>query len=575
MTNKSLAVYGLIVMGMFLNQPAHAQANFVNSMKSSTGGSLCLAVRDGRIANDSTLITWDCIAGDPSQVFYPQGGTMYRIGSPTSNFCIASYDNPAHNGSRVGVWTCQPGDPTQRFSPGANIDIGGPNNLCMGVTNASNVRGSPVILWDCQNRVNATSPNQEWHYSAVSAPAPATPTITYSPEPNILVFYYNNQVLGPNLLRGGYLISQDGSSLVAAQLDRNNVLVGGNGVPLTVTYKFISHNGSALVSSGAGNLVASGAGNLVAAGGGNLVAAGAGNLQPLAILGSLSIYDQRSITSAVSKLTSIPPISVVPQLAFGLNANKTVFYYNNQILGVNLLKGGYLISEDGSGLVAAHLDKNNVLVDSNGVPLTITYKVISHDGGSLVASGAGNLVASGAGNLVAAGAGNLLAAGVGNLQPLAIMGAMSIYDQRAIAPAVAKIVSTDASRIMINNGGNVITNNGGTYTLQATSGAPAQSSGPLKTTLTSPTTLVSDSANTITWTYTGAPTAAQSTIQIYLVTNTSGWNLLARNASLTARGVVVPKSHWTFANNPNYRCTLEFWDASGSNMLLRVPVTVR
>ena len=61
--------------------------------------------------------------------------------------------------------------------------------------------------------------------------------------------------------------------------------------------------------------------------------------------------------------------------------------------------------EINSSALASLPRKNGVFVDNNGNPLSITYKVISNDGGSIISSG---LVAAGGGNLVAAGGGNLV-----------------------------------------------------------------------------------------------------------------------------------------------------------------------
>lgn len=290
--------------------PAHAQP-MVNYMKSNTGAPLCLAVMNGQIANNSPLITWDCISGDPSQQFY-LSNNMFHIGSKTGNYCMASYDNPAHAGSRVGVWQCQTGDATQRFNVGARADIDGPNGLCVGVTNGSNVRGSAIILWNCQNATaSITVPNQAWQpgqvVAAAPAPAPAVPQLAYSTAPTTTTFSYGGRALSANLtILNGYLISQDGGGIVAAHMDQNGLLVGSNGVALTID--FISHNGSAIVAAGGGNIVA--------AGGGNIVAAGGGNLTVLArTVGGMCLYDKAAISTALQRISAAALATSQQQLA--------------------------------------------------------------------------------------------------------------------------------------------------------------------------------------------------------------------------------------------------------------------
>jgi hypothetical protein len=294
--NIALAAVLLTCTAGLTIQPAHAQTWLVNHMTSNLGRNLCLAVRDGKIANDSPLITWDCIPGDASQIFYSSNG-MYHVGSQNSNFCMASYDNPAHAGSRVGVWQCNTADPTQRFYFGASADIDGPNNLCVGVADASNVRGSAVILWTCQNRTSIGVPNQAWQSRAVqnaaSVVAPQTlPSLAVTKGTFGITSYFYYQGV----------TYADPTKIPGAKIDRNTgILVDSDGKPLWITFRVISNDGGSLVAAGAGNLVAAGAGNLVAAGAGNIVAAGAGNIVAAgagnlvaAGAGNFSVYSQLS-----------------------------------------------------------------------------------------------------------------------------------------------------------------------------------------------------------------------------------------------------------------------------------------
>ncbi len=288
-------------IGLLGAVPAHGQTTYVNKVRGSNGRDQCLAVKDGRIANDSRLILWDCIPGDLSQTFWYGSSNLLHVGGPSSQFCVAAYDR-VQNASRVGVWQCQPGDPTQTFSQGIYADIFAVGtNFCLGVQNGSNVPGSPVILWSCNKRGND---DQSWSVNRVgSAPAPQPlPSLAISPRPtgNTTVLNYNGTRLSPSFLGpGGYILSSNSGTIVAAGggnfIDsKTGLLISRNGSPLLIGYQVISNDG--------GSIVAAGGGNLVAAGGGNLVAAGAGNL--LASANGFSVYNPASVTTLLQQMNN-------------------------------------------------------------------------------------------------------------------------------------------------------------------------------------------------------------------------------------------------------------------------------
>ncbi|MDQ6906893.1 MAG: hypothetical protein M3176_08695 [Chloroflexota bacterium] len=82
--------------------------------------------------------------------------------------------------------------------------------------------------------------------------------------------------------------------------------------------------------------------------------------------------------------------------------------------GVIARDGAGLISQDGGGLVAQGAG-NLVAQGAGNLVAQGAGNLLSQDGGGLLATGGSMLVASGAGNLVAQGAGNLVAQGAGNL----------------------------------------------------------------------------------------------------------------------------------------------------------------
>ncbi len=232
-------------------------------------------MKDGRIANDSRLILWDCIPGDLSQTFWYGAGNLLHVGGPASQFCVAAYDR-LQNASRIGVWQCQPGDPTQTFSPGMYSDISAVGtNFCLGVQNGSNSPGSPVILWSCNKRGNddqSWSVNRAGGAPAVAAAPQPLPGLAIAPRPtgNTTVLNYNGARLAPSLLGpGGYLVGNSGGTIVAAGggnfVDsKTGLLMGSNGSPLLIGYQVISNDGGSIIAQGGGNIIAAGGGNLLA-----------------------------------------------------------------------------------------------------------------------------------------------------------------------------------------------------------------------------------------------------------------------------------------------------------------------
>jgi hypothetical protein len=231
-----------------------------------------------------------------------------------------------------------------------------------------------------------------------------------------------------------------GSSLKdqRAQADLNTIKAGAGVTRVTGADVLTFGAGGGLVASGGGNvlafgpsnLVASGGGNLVASGGGNLVASGGGNLISIAGIRSSSILSQL-LSNPVSLLDATSPFA--PSLK-----------------GANLVAsgGGNLVASGGGNLVASgggnlQIGQAARFVDNSSGLLSVEgLKLISQDGGGLIATkivsdnSAGLISQDGAGALNLSGASVL--AGKGN-----------------------SVISNDGSSLVASGGGNIISQDGG------------------------------------------------------------------------------------------------------------------
>jgi hypothetical protein len=367
--------------------PDMAAAGVMYTSQLNSG--LCLAVRNGQIANSSTLMTWNCIAGDPSQTFYLSNG-LIRIGSPSSQYCIASF-NGQNSGSPIGVWQCQglngKAHPTQAFSLGMYSDLHMTNtNLCLNVQGGNKAAGTPVILYQCSS---GSAAGDMWHAQRPGAPPP-TPTPTPAPS--------NAQVTVTSF----HLISRMGSRCLAVP--------NGNRSPGTTLIQWDCLDSAEQTFQFMAN------GQIAAFGG----------------TAGLCLDDKGGMNRAGDAIQTWPCAQSTSKWTFSNGQIKPVNVSNmcidlwggwgGRIVAPNQTAQLYTCNnqDNQSWVAAVTLPKGN---SQNPIPaatqVTITShypgQIISHNGSAVIAAGAGNVIAAGAGNVIAAGAGNVIAAGAGNV----------------------------------------------------------------------------------------------------------------------------------------------------------------
>jgi hypothetical protein len=149
--------------------------------------------------------------------------------------------------------------------------------------------------------------------------------------------------------------------------------------------------------------------------------------------------DGDTLVTGVGSAINIPSIGTAGGGDILLTVQAVATNTDSSKAGNVLLAGSNLIEPDGVTL------KNNDTGAAAGALPTGAGKVVSNDGGSIVATGAGNVVSNDGGSIVATGAGSVISNDGGSI----------------VSHDGGSIVSHDGGSIVSHDGGSIVSHDGG------------------------------------------------------------------------------------------------------------------